>query len=714
VDDTISGLSLKWTIGLGFAAVILLVAVAMGFTYSFNVGAQDALATVDTAYSDAQDELRQSREMTSDSTSAAAETLDEANSAQLKVEQSADLSKELVALLSVQKPMVGYRDELALLLIDLMEIKSMFVGAMPGQTDLLDRWQQEFQELDGQPSRFNQQAVIVENQLDELGAVLRRAPQRSASSSSEYGEMQAIQKLLADQWGAFRTTINENVRDATAELAEAKKTPEYEAEDTAGALDTFGQKLSAAINPIRKSEGASGIDLTAPHYALIKRLDERVSAEIESRTEKVKGMVPVVQRAAANMEQLARKSKERATNADEKAAGALGSVKNVAAKLSGAQAAAKLPSLVSMILLVVIVFTSILLTFITTRSVNKPIVKLARNAKRIAAGDISRTMRCDRTDMIGELTDAFNQMVREMNGILYEAQGVSDRVASSASVLTSSAREVMEQMDQQARGIGDAVASVGDVAKKSAAILDQTTAAADASDQASEESSDGRRLVEETMEEMERISQSVRDASEILNRLGIASNEIATLVTTISEIADQTNLLALNAAIEAARAGEHGRGFAVVADEVRKLAEKVSSSADEIISMIKTIQNESDAAVRSMQESAKLVQRGVGRATNAGQSLGSILGAVQRVANLMTLTEAAAKEQAHAADRVRERLKSLASHSSVARDSAHATSAEASEMMPIIQNLDHILKQFRLAAGGLAAHNPHRMTQKRH
>ncbi|MCK6438808.1 MAG: methyl-accepting chemotaxis protein [Planctomycetes bacterium] len=365
-------------------------------------------------------------------------------------------------------------------------------------------------------------------------------------------------------------------------------------------------------------------------------------------------------------------------------------------KMREAKEASALPVTTSVILSIVVFIASIILTGITARQVSRPLKELAEDVRAVAAGDLSLEIVSFRKDEVGLLVKAFSTMIAEMNEVMHEAQYVVEKVQRSASMLSSSSRDVMTQMDDQATSVHQASAAVDNMRRQSEDIRDNATNAAGASDAASEHSNGGQRVVQQTIAEMQEVARSVSSSAEIINRLGEASRRIGDIVSTISEIADQTNLLALNAAIEAARAGDHGRGFAVVADEVRKLAEKVSKSASEIVELITTLQKEAKLAVSSMQQGAQVVGRGVQFANSAGSSLGNILQAVKRVDGLMDQTQAATIEQVDAAQDVSKTLARLKDLSLLTSNAAHDTSKEATEMEATITSLAQLLSHFRL------------------
>jgi len=199
---------------------------------------------------------------------------------------------------------------------------------------------------------------------------------------------------------------------------------------------------------------------------------------------------------------------------------------------------------------------------------------------------------------------------------------------------------------------------------------------------------------------MEKIAKSVSDLQVVIQGLNKNSEKIGDIVGVIDDVADQTNLLALNAAIEAARAGEQGRGFAVVADEVRKLAERTTSSTKEIADMVKSIQGDTSQAVSSMEEAGKEVKEGVGVAGKAGGALKKIMEMSQGVNQIVQQIATAAEEQAAASEEISSNVESITSVSKQSASGVQQTSSAAQELSSLTDNLQSLVNQFKLRNGG--------------
>jgi methyl-accepting chemotaxis protein len=215
--------------------------------------------------------------------------------------------------------------------------------------------------------------------------------------------------------------------------------------------------------------------------------------------------------------------------------------------------------------------------------------------------------------------------------------------------------------------------------------------------QAKEAAEAGGKVVEETVEGMKRIAEVVNMSAETVKALGKSSDQIGEIIGVIDDIADQTNLLALNAAIEAARAGEQGRGFAVVADEVRKLAERTTKATKEIATMIKQIQADTQGAVVSMEEGTKKVGEGIALADKAGVSLKEIVGISQKVTDMVTQIAAASEEQSSASEQISKNVEAISAVTGETAQGTQQIARAAEDLNRLTEELQGLVAKFRLS-----------------
>jgi methyl-accepting chemotaxis protein len=256
-------------------------------------------------------------------------------------------------------------------------------------------------------------------------------------------------------------------------------------------------------------------------------------------------------------------------------------------------------------------------------SLGKPIGRVVGTVERVARGDLTARLGIERGDEIGRLASSFDALMESLHGAIKEVSGAANDVAAASTEIAASSEEMS--------------ASVGEVARECAK-------AATAAGESGRVATEGGEVVQKTVTGMRGIERAVSESAQSVSALGARGEEIGKVIGVINDIADQTNLLALNAAIEAARAGEHGRGFAVVADEVRKLAERTTRATEEIAGSITSIQTETAAAVARMKEGTTEVQAGVQSAEGAGKSLEQIVSVARDVAGMVQAISAAAEE----------------------------------------------------------------------
>lgn len=314
--------------------------------------------------------------------------------------------------------------------------------------------------------------------------------------------------------------------------------------------------------------------------------------------------------------------------------------------------------------------------------------------KRIAAGDLATPVECDPEDKESLLAN-IRTMQETLRGMIASIVSNAEQVAGAANQLLSASEEVADRATQQSDAASSMAASVEQMAVSIDQVKENATEAHGISQAAGTLSEEGAAVIHRAASEMHKISDAVQSSSKIVEELGRQSDHITSIVNTIKEIADQTNLLALNAAIEAARAGEQGRGFAVVADEVRKLAERTSLSTTEIAGMVSKIQNGTRSAVNSMQAGVEQVSNGVELANQAGASINQIRDGSSRVAIVVNGISDSITEQSIASTEIAQKLETIAQMSEESAIAVHHTADAARHLQSLSASLHETVARFR-------------------
>lgn len=308
----------------------------------------------------------------------------------------------------------------------------------------------------------------------------------------------------------------------------------------------------------------------------------------------------------------------------------------------------------------------------------------------------------------GECAAAFNLLIESFQGIVGKVIFDAQRVADAADQLSGHARSVAEGSDHQRDASESMARAVEEMTAGVNAIADHATRTAANAQEARGLSKEGARIVTDASLEIERIARSVEQSAQVIAALGERSQAISGIVKVIREIADQTNLLALNAAIEAARAGEQGRGFAVVADEVRKLAERTSTATSEISTMINAIQDETRVAIVSIREGSDQAHAGAELARQAASSLERINSGAQETMEQIDHIATAIAQQGQEADRVVGNVREIMDMVERNTQGASDTLREAQRLESLAANLHEISKVFKLGPAGEQAMAVHK------
>jgi len=336
------------------------------------------------------------------------------------------------------------------------------------------------------------------------------------------------------------------------------------------------------------------------------------------------------------------------------------------------------------------------ISFSLTRRLLKQLAYGGKVAQTVAAGDLSIEVAVESKDEVGIMLEAQREMVKNLRHLVSQAVDISAAVASASNQLRATSDQIATGAEEVVAQTNTVATASEEMAATSSDIARNCSMAADASQRSTEAAHTGAGIVQETITGMGHIAAEVRNTSKTIEALGARSNQIGEIVGTIEDIADQTNLLALNAAIEAARAGEQGRGFAVVADEVRALAERTTRATREIGEMIKGIQAETRSAVQSMVAGVVEVEKGTEASARSGQALEEILASINEVSLQVSQIATAAEEQTATTSEVTNNIVQITEVVQQTACGAEETAAAAGTLANQAQELKDLVGRFRL------------------
>ncbi|KAA8697219.1 methyl-accepting chemotaxis protein [Pseudomonas cannabina] len=350
------------------------------------------------------------------------------------------------------------------------------------------------------------------------------------------------------------------------------------------------------------------------------------------------------------------------------------------------------------VLLIVVIVASILTVFLAialTRSIVDPISASLKLAEDIAAGDLTRQLEITGKDEASRLMNSLNTMSNTLRDTIQQISGASAQLSTAAVEMTSITESADRTLQQQNSEIEQAATAVNEMSAAVEEVARNATSTSAAAQQSSVSADLGNQRVSETLTAMQNLTSLVEGSSAQVTALAGQAQDISKVLSVIRGIAEQTNLLALNAAIEAARAGEQGRGFAVVADEVRALAHRTQTSTQDVEQMISAIQAGSSATVESMQKSTLEVHSTRKTAEDAGQSLRQITDSVLEINNRNLQIAAASEQQAHVARDVDRSLISIRNLAVQSSEGTRQTLEASNELSELAVNLNDLVLRFK-------------------
>ena len=337
---------------------------------------------------------------------------------------------------------------------------------------------------------------------------------------------------------------------------------------------------------------------------------------------------------------------------------------------------------------------TILLAWLLTRSIVTPLNRALLAAQTIADGNLSKTIEADGQDEPGRLLGALSTMQANLRKTIEQISGSATQLGAAAEELSAVTQDASRGLQQQNNEIEQAATAVNEMTAAVEEVARNAVSTSEASSQSTQAAREGRDRVVETVDAIQTMTQDVHTTSLMIEGLAAQGRDIGKVLDVIRAIAEQTNLLALNAAIEAARAGEAGRGFAVVADEVRALAHRTAQSTQEIEKMVAGIQNGTGEAVASMQQSNHRTQSTLEMARAAGVALEQITQSIHLINERNLVIASASEEQAQVSREVDRNLVNIRDLATQSATGANQTSAASHELSRLAVNLNALVSKF--------------------
>ncbi len=329
-------------------------------------------------------------------------------------------------------------------------------------------------------------------------------------------------------------------------------------------------------------------------------------------------------------------------------------------------------------------------------SIIKPINEAMNVLVVMANGDFTNTMNGDYKGDHAKLKDSINSLIDSLNNLVYQISDAANNVAQASVSISETTETISAASHEQSSQVDEVAAAMEEMARTITENSSNAATTAEFANNNGKIAEEGGSVVENTINKMRQIAEVVNQSAKNIERLGESSTQIGEIISVIEEIADQTNLLALNAAIEAARAGEQGRGFAVVADEVRKLAERTTEATKQISTMIKGIQSETSEAVHVMHKGNEEVSEGINLADSAGVALKEVVNSTQNVLQMVSSIASSSEEQAATSEEISKNINTISIATNESAHSIERIAHSSEDLTGLTRNLTELVSTFKI------------------
>lgn len=349
------------------------------------------------------------------------------------------------------------------------------------------------------------------------------------------------------------------------------------------------------------------------------------------------------------------------------------------------------------LLLVTMLVAGFLISFFLANHISKGIISLQKTVEGIeSSGDLTRSAEIISNDEVGTLSASFNRLIKRLANIVSEVKERSENLKIASETLSKVTDETRQGVQNQNDAIIQVVTAMTEMEATVREVASNAEHASESANEGDREASNGSEVVNQTVAAIRELANDVQGSAEVISKLKENSENIGTVLDVIKSISDQTNLLALNAAIEAARAGEHGRGFAVVADEVRVLAHRTQESTKEIEESINLLQTGAQKAVDVMEASLLKAENAVDQAHIAGESLSMINSAVTNILAMNIQIASAAEQQSATTEEINRNLSDIQLVAEQTASGAEQTAASSNELNELGEQLQVLVSQFKV------------------